>query len=96
MYRVNANGQFNVPYGFKNLTNLFDIEIIRKVSDTLKKVTINCIDFEESLKYINKNDLVFLDPPYTISHIKNGFIHYNEKLFAWQDQERLAEYIRQV
>jgi DNA adenine methylase len=34
--------------------------------------------------------VLFADPPYTSKGQFNGFLRYNEKLFSWSDQERLA------
>ena len=48
------------------------------------------------MESIDEGDFVFLDPPYTVSHIKNGFVKYNEKLFSWNDQIRLARYVRYI
>ena len=47
-------------------------------------------DFEMTIRNSSVEDLIFLDPPYVTGHNNNGFIDYNEKLFSWSDQERLA------
>lgn len=96
LYRVNLNGIYNVPYGFKKYKQLFDYERFRRASLLLKKAYLSSEDFEISLKRIEAGDLVFLDPPYTASNVKNGFIKYNEKLFAWRDQKRLASYLEKL
>ena len=76
------------------LTELF--ELILSCSNQLKNSIINAQDFNLTLKNINKNDLVYLDPPYTITHSNNGFIKYNEKLFSIVDQLRLFDFIKEV
>jgi DNA adenine methylase len=52
---------------------------------------IKCCDFEETLANVGKGDAVYADPPYTTKGQNNGFRRYNERLFAWEDEERLAE-----
>jgi len=96
IYRVNLEGRYNVPYGFKKYKVLFDFERLRRISNLLENSFLSCLDFELSLKYIKEKDLVFLDPPYTASHIKNCFIKYNERLFSWNDQIRLASYVERL
>lgn len=96
IYRVNALGKYNVPYGFKKYKQLFDFERLRRVSHLLKTTKLTFCDFEISIKNIKEGDLVFLDPPYTVSNTKNCFIKYNEKLFSLEDQKRLANYINEV
>jgi len=95
LYRVNLSGKFNVPFGRKKYTKLFDYEKLSHLRKKLKNTNLNCCDFFETAKYIKKNDLVFLDPPYNITS-KNGFIKYNEKLFNIEDQLRLADYITEI
>ena len=68
-------------------------EILRQVSLSLKKATLFHGDFLLTQQNIKKNDLIFLDPPYTVSHNDNGFIKYNQKLFSLDDQERLSKLI---
>jgi DNA adenine methylase len=96
IYRVNVRGEYNVPYGFKSYKQLFDFDRLREVSNLLKSAILSCSDFADSLLNIKEGDLVFLDPPYTVSHIKNGFIKYNEHSFMWKDQIRLASFISEV
>lgn len=92
IYRVNKNGVYNVPYGNRKKWH-FSPEIIREASLRLKKTTINCFDFENSLSLIRENDFVFLDPPYAVPKNEGGFLKYNAKLFSINDQERLARFV---
>ena len=96
IYRVNLKGKYNVPYGFKEYKQLFDFENIKNISKLLQNVELDAKDFEENFDNIHQNDLVFLDPPYTVAHQNNGFIKYNQKIFAWEDQERLERYISKI
>jgi DNA adenine methylase len=89
IYRVNLQGKFNVPLGSKDSV-IFENESFEDVSKLLKKADIRLADFEILIDEANSGDFVFADPPYSVSHNLNGFVKYNEKLFTWHDQERLA------
>lgn len=88
LYRVNKNGEFNVPRGTKNSV-LFSTDDFEKWSQLLKNTVIKSQDFEETISEAEEGDLVFADPPYTVKHNLNGFVKYNEILFSWDDQQRL-------
>jgi DNA adenine methylase len=95
LYRVNRQGRYNVPYGFR--TNwTYSRDRIIQASEKLKNTNIVCGDFETNKYRIKPNDLVFLDPPYTVSHNHNGFIEYNQNLFSIEDQERLNKFINYI
>lgn len=95
IYRENLKGKYNVPYGFRD-KNFLDADVLRSASDVLKRSSISTGDFYKNISKVKKNDLVFLDPPYTITHNDNGFFKYNQHLFTKADQLRLAEYIDQI
>lgn len=91
LYRVNSQGDFNVPYGAPKTPNVIDGPNLRACSRHLARaMDIVCSDFESALVDTKATDLVFLDPPYVTRHNNNGFVDYNERLFCWEDQERLA------
>jgi DNA adenine methylase len=90
LYRVNKAGKFNVPKGTKSKVLLEDDDF-EEVSKNLKKMTIRRWDFEKAIDRATENDLLFIDPPYTVKHNFNGFVKYNENIFSWQDQIRLSE-----
>jgi DNA adenine methylase len=92
IYRVNLKGVYNVPYGHRT-KDFLEPEILRHVSNSLREATLFHGDFSLTEQNIKKNDLVFLDPPYTVSHNDNGFIKYNQKLFSLDDQQRLSNLI---
>lgn len=93
LYRVNRQGKYNVPFGNRK-SDTIDVEEIRKASRALEGVNLISGDFENRGDVIQEGTLVFLDPPYTVSHNDNGFIQYNQSIFSIEDQERLAQYIQ--
>jgi DNA adenine methylase len=92
LYRVNSSGIFNVPFGWPKTDNLIDEENFLRCSSQLRRreVSIKYQDFEEIEPRVSEGDFVFLDPPYVTSHNMNGFVDWNECLFSWKDQVRLA------
>jgi len=92
IYRVNQRGEYNVPFGFRSKNFLEEDKLIA-ASVSLQNAIITCGDFICNNHVINEGDLVFLDPPYTVSHNNNGFIKYNQKLFSLDDQKRLSNFI---
>lgn len=92
LYRVNSSGIFNVPYGRPKSDNILDEANLRACACALQgqAVSLSIGDFEIALQRVKRGDLVFLDPPYVTKHNNNGFRDYNETLFSWKDQERLA------
>ncbi len=89
IYRVNLQGQFNVPRGTKNEV-VMDSDDFEAIAELLQGAELRLADFEALVDEAQPGDLVFADPPYTVRHNLNGFVKYNEVLFSWADQERLA------
>jgi len=95
IYRVNQKGQFNVPIGTR--TNvLFKTDDFIRVAELLARADIRLNDFESLIDETKKGDFIFADPPYTVRHNMNGFIKYNEQLFSWKDQIRLADSLKRA
>lgn len=89
VYRVNRRGEFNVPKGDRASVFL-PTDDFRAVARMLRGKALERRDFAATIDEAGKNDLVFADPPYTVRHDQNGFRKYNEVLFSWDDQVRLA------
>lgn len=96
IYRVNLKGVYNVPFGNRANKTWPTPELLASVSAKLQGVTLSVSDFATVIDSVNAGDLVFLDPPYTISHNNNGFIKYNQKLFSFDDQIRLSALIDEI
>ena len=91
LYRVNLNGDFNVPFGRHPSTIAICNESqILRASEALQDSVVQSSDFSEALEDVQPGDVVYLDPPYTTAHTNNGFIEYNARVFSWEDQKRLA------
>lgn len=92
LYRVNSKGIFNVPFGRPKSDFIVDEENLLRCAAQLRRrdVSIKRQDFEQILGRVEEGDFIFLDPPYVTSHNMNGFVDWNERLFSWEDQIRLA------
>ncbi len=93
IYRVNQRGQFNVPRGTKDAV-VIETDDFEGMSRLLQGAELIAGDFEALVNLAQDGDFVFCDPPYTVRHNLNGFRKYNEVLFSWADQERLAASLR--
>lgn len=96
IYRVNLNGEYNVPFGNRSSPNVPGRDHLAAVAQRLTTATLRPGDFATCLENVGANDLVFLDPPYTVAHNHNGFIKYNQRLFSFEDQKRLSALIDDV
>jgi DNA adenine methylase len=92
LYRVNSHGEFNVPFGRPKTDFIVERTNLISCSQALRRrgVRLRVADFEAQLDDARPGDLVYLDPPYVTRHNNNGFVEWNQRLFSWADQERLA------
>lgn len=91
LYRVNSSGDFNTSFGKNDKACICDAETIRRDSDLLQDVEINCGDYEHVLDDIDDNHEVFFyfDPPYRPLTRTSSFNHYDKNGFDDEEQRRL-------
>jgi DNA adenine methylase len=95
LYRVNAKGEFNVPFGkYKNPT-ILDEQNLRYVSKILENVEIINGNYTDCKKYINGKTFIYFDPPYRPLNI-SSFTKYTKFDFSDNDQEALAEFYKDL
>lgn len=90
--QVNGKNECNVPFGCKPGTKLVDEPVVVSASKALRSATLKCQDFRETVGEVKLDeDIVYIDPPYTVKHDSNEFRRYNDNIFMWKDQEDLAK-----
>lgn len=92
LFRVNSQGQINVPYGSYKNPSIFSEEVLIAVSNYLNSVDIKILngDYSISLEKAKRGDFVYLDPPYAaISDDKKSFVGYTLNGFNDNEQLRL-------
>ncbi len=96
LYRVNRQGEFNVPFGSYKSPQYCDTENLRAVSKALRGVEIICASFETVLERANAGDLVYFDPPYAPLSRTSNFTSYHANGFSAQDQEKLRDVCKEL
>jgi DNA adenine methylase len=94
LYRVNASGQMNVPFGGQANPDWIQSDVIASVSDFLNAkaqdgtllTTILTGDYRLALAHAGAGDWVYLDPPYA-----DTFNHYVSGGFTVEHQTELRD-----
>lgn len=91
LFRVNASGEFNSPFGHYKNPNIVNAPVLRAVSKylTANNIQLFHMDFEEVLRQVPRGGFVYLDPPYDPVSDTASFTGYNRGGFGREEQERL-------
>ena len=90
IYRVNQQGEFNVPYGHKEPPALPARQSLRLAAQVLADTELYIATFAEALEDADEGDFVYLDPPYPPLNGTSYFTHYTANRFGWDDHTELA------
>lgn len=97
LYRVNKQGQFNVPFGRYVNPRICDEDGILAASAALRKATIHCMDYKKVLReQAERGDFVFLDPPYLPISQYSDFKRYTKEQFYEEDHIELAKEVKRL
>lgn len=92
LYRVNKQGQFNVPFGHRKNPNICDVDNLHAASKALTGVKILHGDYLKTLKkYAQPSDFIFLDPPYHPVSDYADFKRYTKEFFYEEDHISLRD-----
>lgn len=98
LYRVNSKGKFNVPIGRYAKPNIVNMENLFAVSSALQssKILIKCQDFSAIIDHTEKNDFIYLDPPYQPISSTANFTSYTHCDFGYDEQKRLLDFMKKL
>lgn len=96
LYRVNAKGQCNVPFGRYENPTICDAANLRACSQALEDVKIWHVDFERVCALPIAGDFVYLDPPYAPISATSSFTAYGAEGFARHDQVRVRNAAKEM
>lgn len=91
IYRVNAKGEFNVPFGYRNPICVPTVEELLEISKMLKAATLQVSDYRQMAKRGKKGDVFYFDPPYPPLTKSAYFTHYTKDRFGTDDQIALSK-----
>ncbi len=100
LYRENAKGFFNVPFGRYANPTICNEEVIYADSELLNKFDVQVLngDFKETAKHIDEfgPNFFYFDPPYRPLSSTSSFNSYVKEAFNDDSQRDLANFCRQL
>lgn len=98
LYRENAKGKFNVPFGRYLRPTICNAETIMADSDALNRANVTILngDFSDILNHLDENGMnfVYFDPPYRPLNATSSFNSYVKEEFNDNEQIRLRDFSR--
>ncbi len=93
LFRVNRQGQFNVPFGGYKNPNIVNEPVLRAVHQYLVENEIDILntDFVEAVASAKEGDFVYIDPPYDPISSTASFTGYSLDGFGKDEQIRLKK-----
>jgi DNA adenine methylase len=90
LYRVNRQGQFNVPMGRYRRPAILQTDTLRAASAALQHARLVTLDFREIGHIAQPGDFWYFDPPYHPISATASFTNYTAPSFKENDQRDLA------
>jgi DNA adenine methylase len=95
VYRLNAKGEFKVPWGKKPVLALPSHKQLHAISLLFMRTTLVAANWETSIATAGARDLVFLDPPYMATN-ESRDLYDTRLVFEIAQQERLARRVQSL
>lgn len=92
LFRVNAKGEFNVPFGRYKNPAIYDGENLRRVSSLLQRAEVHVAPFTACEQWVTANTFVYFDPPYRPISPTSSFTSYSSHRFDDAEQISLARF----
>lgn len=95
LYRVNAKGKFNVPFGRNLNPTICNSDTIKADSVALNRVDIKILngDFERTMDHVGDGyNFFYFDPPYRPLNATSSFNSYAKEEFNDNEQIRLRDF----
>ncbi len=99
LYRVNAKGKFNVPFGRNLHPTICNEATIKADSAALNRINLTILngDFERTFDHIGEGyNFFYFDPPYRPLNATSSFTSYSKEDFNDDAQIRLKEYCDRI
>lgn len=91
LWRVNRDGEFNVPIGRYEHPAIYRPEAIRAASAALAGVTLRSYSYKASVWDARRGDFIYFDPPYDPITATANFTSYTRDAFGREQQCELAD-----
>lgn len=95
LYRTNAQGHFNVPYGGRKSGSLPTLHELEAASELLSRATLVTGDFTKTVKSAKTGDFVYMDPPFSVQG-RRVFNEYGPESFGPSDLKRVRKALKHL